>query len=121
MTRVILALVAAGGLAGCASDPSEISAAYVPPAQYASYDCAQINSELIRVSQRVNVVTGQQAKKAKNDKIATGVGVVLFWPALFFLASGDKKEELANLKGQYDALNQVALQKRCPGATGARS
>lgn len=46
-----------------------------------------------------------------------GVGLVLFWPALFFLAEGDKKEELANLKGQYDALDQAAIQKRCSALT----
>ena len=42
-----------------------------------------------------------------------GVGLVLFWPALFFLATPDQKEELAQLKGDYDALQAVALQQRC--------
>ena len=72
--------------------------------QYSNYDCDQIRGEIVRVGARVNQVAGVQDKRAKNDQIAMGVGLVLFWPALFFLASGDKKEELSRLKGEYDAL-----------------
>ncbi|HUH23634.1 MAG TPA: hypothetical protein VLZ51_06195, partial [Brevundimonas sp.] len=69
---------------------------------------------LVRIGQRVDEVTGQQRKQANNDAIAMGVGLVLFWPALFFLAGGnDKKEELGRLKGEYDALQQAAVAKRC--------
>ncbi|WP_200241917.1 hypothetical protein [Lamprobacter modestohalophilus] len=49
-----------------------------------------------------------------------GVGLVLFWPALFFLAGGDKKDELARLKGEYDALEQAAIQKDCMIASELR-
>jgi len=42
-----------------------------------------------------------------------GVGLVLFWPALFFLIGDDKKEELARLKGEYEALEKIAIQKDC--------
>jgi hypothetical protein len=43
------------------------------------------------------------------------VGLVLFWPALFFLEGGDGPEaaEYACLKGEVDALEQVAIQKKC--------
>jgi len=49
-----------------------------------------------------------------------GVGLVLFWPALFFLAGSDKKDELARLKGEYDALEQAAIQKDCMIASELR-
>lgn len=39
-----------------------------------------------------------------------GVGLVLFWPALFFLAGDDQKEELARLKGEYEALEKASIQ-----------
>lgn len=42
-----------------------------------------------------------------------GVCLVLFWPALFFMMGDDQEEELASLKGQYDALEQAAIQKDC--------
>lgn len=42
-----------------------------------------------------------------------GVGLILFWPALFFLANKDQRVELATLKGQYEALEEAAVRKNC--------
>jgi hypothetical protein len=85
----------------------------VSPLQYSTYDCGQIRQELMRVASRVNAVSGAQRSQARNDSIAMGVGLVVFWPALFFLAGGDKKDELSQLKGEYDALNVAAIEKKC--------
>lgn len=43
------------------------------------------------------------------------IGLVIFWPALFFLEGGDGPEaqEYARLRGERDALEQVAVQKSC--------
>ncbi len=61
---------------------------------------------------------GAQKQQATNDAVAMGVGLVLFWSALFCLAGGnDRKEELSRLKGEYDALEQAAIQKSCPVAS----
>ena len=104
----------------CATPPDKISASYVSPLQYSDYSCDQIKQELLRVNRRVVEVTGSQQKHADNDAVAMGVGLVLFWPALFFLAGGDKKDELARLKGEYDALEQAAIQKDCMIASELR-
>jgi len=113
-TIVAAALSTSLLVSACASNPDSISAAYVSPMQYQPYDCEQLRVELLRVQDRVNTLTGQQRRQANNDAIAMGVGLVIFWPALFFLAGGnDKREELSRLKGEYDALNVVAVQKRC--------
>ena len=112
--KSVVALVAALSVAACATAPDKIQAAYVSPLQYQHYDCSQIRTELVRISTRVSEVTGQQQRQANNDALAMGVGLVIFWPALFFLAGGnDKKEELARLKGEYDALQIAANEKRC--------
>lgn len=117
MKPIVTAALCASILAGCASSPDRISAAYVSPIQYSGYDCDQVRSELMRVSGRVREVAGAQKQQANSDAIAMGVGLVLFWPALFFLAGGnDRKEELSRLKGEYDALEQAAIQKSCPVA-----
>lgn len=113
-------LCAALAVSACASNPDKISAAYVSPLQYQNYDCDQVRSELIRISSRVSEVTGQQRSEATKDAWAMGVGLVIFWPALFFLAGGsDKKDELARLKGEYDALQISATEKRCQFAPSA--
>lgn len=113
MKRAAVLLATASMVSACASSPDNISASYISPAQYGTYDCAAVQQELVRVGARVNEVAGVQRRKAKNDQVAMGVGLVLFWPALFFLASGDKKEELGRLKGEHDALQQAAIQKGC--------
>jgi hypothetical protein len=114
MKSVIYVAMAASVLAGCASSPDKIQASYVSPLQYGGYDCAQVQMELGRVAGRVREVAGAQKRQANNDSVAMGVGLVIFWPALFFLAGGnDRKEELAGLKGTYDALTESAIQKKC--------
>lgn len=111
------ALCAALAVSACASNPDKISAAYVSPMVYQHYNCNQIGNEIIRISNRVSEVTGQQRSEATKDAWAMGIGLVVFWPALFFLAGGsDKKDELARLKGEYDALQVVANEKECRAA-----
>jgi len=104
-------------VAGCASSSEDISAAYISPIEYQSYTCVQISEELARVSDRARQVAGTVDNAATNDKVAMGVGLVLFWPALFMLkGNGPQQQELAQLKGQYDALNQAAIAKNCRSA-----
>lgn len=107
------AIIIFSHLAGCASSPDTISAAYVSPLQYSSYSCNQTKAELMRVNRKVMEVTGAQEDEANKDAVAVGVGLVLFWPALFFLMGDDRKDELARLKGEYEALETVAIQKEC--------
>jgi hypothetical protein len=76
--------------------------------QYQAYDCEQVHGELLQVNRHVTEVTGEQKTNADRNAVTLGVGLVLFWPALFFLAGGDKSEELGRLKGEYDALEQIA-------------
>jgi hypothetical protein len=118
MKRVITAAIMAATLAGCASSPDKMAAAYVSPIQYQDYDCKQIGGELARVSRRAQELYGQLDKTASNDGAQMAVGLVLFWPALFFLEGGDGPEaaEYARLKGERDALEQVAIQKHCDPA-----
>lgn len=121
MKKIIAVVLSAAMLTACATAPDRIQGSYVSPMQYSGYDCDQIRSELLRVSGKVREVAGAQKRQSNNDAIAMGVGLVLFWPALFFLASGsDRKEELARLKGDYDALEQAAIQKKCPVAEEIR-
>lgn len=115
MRRILIAIAASGILlSACSTAPDKISANYVSPLQYANYDCIQTREELLRVFSRVNSISGMQSTRAKNDVLAVGVGMVVFWPALFLVAGGDLKTELASLKGQYEALSKVAIEKRCP-------
>jgi hypothetical protein len=99
---------------GCSTASKDIRAKYVSPAQYASYDCEQIEQELIRISGKVQELTGQLDDNRETDNVTTTAGLLLFWPALFFLGGTKEQEaEYAQLKGEYNALEQVSVQKKC--------
>lgn len=101
-------------LAGCATSAANIQPSYVSPLQYQNLTCDQIGAEASRVSQRASQVAGVQDKNASNDAWATGVGVVLFLPALLFMeGDGQTAAELARLRGEFETLEKVAIQKEC--------
>jgi hypothetical protein len=109
-----LAIALALTAAGCASRSDNIAAAYVSPNNYASYTCPMLREEATRVSSRAIQASGAQDSKATNDAVATGVAVVLFWPAAFLIkGEGASAAEVARLKGEMDAIEQASIQKRC--------
>ena len=110
---IISAILGALVLGGCAKKAEDIQAAYISPLQYRSLSCDQLQVEMERVSARVNEVAQVQDKEHKKDVVATTVGLVVFWPALFFLAGSDKAQELSRLKGEYEALQKAAISKNC--------
>ncbi|WP_435641787.1 hypothetical protein [Micavibrio aeruginosavorus] len=110
---VLLTSISAFMITACAPHSEDIKAAYVSPMHYEDFSCKQIRSEMMRVSRKVQEISGVQDDQATGDSVALGVGLVLFWPALFFMIGDDQKEEISRLKGEYDALEQSAIQKNC--------
>jgi hypothetical protein len=114
--QMAVVLAISTGLVGCATSSKDISANYVSPLQYQSYDCGQISAEVQRIQARVVELGGRLDQAASNDKAIMGVGLILFWPALFALGGTKQQEaEYARLKGEYDALQQAAIGKKCSG------
>ena len=101
-------------LAGCASKAADITPSYVSPLQYQSFTCSQLGQEAQRISAAAAAASGQQDSQATKDAVATTVSVIVFWPALF-LVGGDKQNaaQLAQLKGEMDAIQQESIQKNC--------
>ena len=68
-----------------------------------------------RVSRKVAELRGTLDKDASNDAAQMGIGLILFWPALLFLEGGDgvQAAQYSQLKGEFEALEQVAIQKSC--------
>lgn len=110
---IIILLLISFSLSACASPAKNISAAYVSPLQYQHYSCSQVGQELGRIDRKIIEISGQQDRAAAKDAIGLTVGMVLFWPALFLMIGGDKKEELSRLKGEHEALESVAIEKKC--------
>jgi hypothetical protein len=114
MKKTILTVAISMALLGCQTSPNKIASAYVSPLQYANYDCDQIVAELARVGDKTSQLNGELAKKASADTAKMTVGLILFWPTLFFL-DGDSAQnaEYAKIKGDYEALQKVAIEKKC--------
>lgn len=113
--RPALCLLAVLVVGGCASSPDKIDAAYVSPLKYKDYDCDQVAMEMDYVGQRTTKLYQRLKAERTADNWQMGVGLVLFWPSLFLLEGGDGPEaaEYAQLKGEYEALRDVSVSKKC--------
>ena len=112
--KVFLIFLIGMFLNACSKSSKEIVGLYVSPLEYADYSCDQIKSEMIRVSTKVRTLTGELDENKENDQMITGAGIILFWPALFFIGGTKEQEaEYARLKGEHEALDKVAIQKNC--------
>jgi len=102
-------------LGACATQPSKITSQYVPASTYSNYSCDQIASTLRQKNNRMQTLYTSLKSEADADEWQMGVGMLLFWPSLFFLEGGDSPEaaEYARVKGEVDALNEASIQKNC--------
>jgi hypothetical protein len=114
MKKLILSLVALSLISACATPPDEIMATPTSTAQYDRMSCRTLGAEQTRIVSSLNVLNASQKQKAKDDAAVMGIGMILFWPALFAL-KGDKTTapQLAVAKGQYDAIMSVRSAKGC--------
>jgi hypothetical protein len=112
--RKILCVGLGMAVAACASKSIDVAPSYVSPIQYNNYTCDQLQAEAQRVSHHAMAAAGAQDKRRSNDAVATTVGVVLFWPSLFFIkGDNEKTAELARLRGEMEAIEQISIQKNC--------
>ncbi|QQR36392.1 hypothetical protein JI749_01770 [Devosia oryziradicis] len=101
-------------LAGCATPPKDIAPAYVSTGLYENLSCGQLRAEAESVSARASAAFGRQDQNRGRDAAMTTVSLVLFWPAAFFLkGDGADAAEVARLKGEMQAIEQVNRVKNC--------
>lgn len=113
LTFLMIAMAVFCGL-GCAKKPEKIATAYVSPLMYKDYDCDQILQEMDHVSRRTVELYESINKTATKDAWMMGIGVVLFWPTLFAIeGNGPEATEYARLKGEYEAMREASIQKKC--------
>lgn len=112
---IVISIIGLVAFTGCASKPEEIQTAYVSPIKYKDYTCKQIGMELTYVSSETNNLYNVLKKKADDDAMQMGVGLILLWPTLFFLEGGDGPEatQFATLKGEDKALRKTMISKSC--------
>ena len=113
--RTLLVITIISLLTACATNPNKIDAAYVSPLKYQKYDCDQIAMEMDYVGQRTNKLYQNLKTENKKDKWQMGLGLIVFWPTLFFLEGGDGPQaaEYSQLKGEFEALRDNSVDKKC--------
>ena len=109
MSGVLLA----ASFSGCAKKSTEVQAAYVPKSKYIDRECKLLEKDMEDVSYRLVSATKSQDSAHNRDVAMVVVGTVLFWPAYFVMLAGDEEEELAILKGEYQAIDEALVYNRC--------
>ncbi len=113
---VAIALSIALVASGCATGSRDIATSYISPMQYQAYECSQLASEAQRLQSRVYQLGARLDEAATNDKALVGIGLLVFWPAFFALGGTKHQEaEYARMSGEYEAIQQSAVIKKCPG------
>lgn len=114
-------LISAITLSGCATSSENTHTPYVLPSQFQTYTCDELLAEIDRIQNRVSQLTGKSTNKnSTKDKWTLGTDLSLSWAALFALGGTKEQEaEYVQLKSEYDALQQWAVAKKCPGAIPA--
>jgi hypothetical protein len=104
-------------LAGCASRAVDVPPQAANPAEFSVWDCGRIDDELDAVQQRAAEVAYTVDERAGNNILALGIGIGIFWPAILAMRpDGLEADELARLKGRYEALRSASSAKACPPA-----
>ena len=113
--KTIIAITAAAtlALAGCATAPDQIAAAYVSPTAYTGQTCGQLNAQAQHLTARLESATGQQAQQANSDAEMTAIALILFWPAAFWIGGNDQSPAIAQMRGEAEAIQSAAIARGC--------
>lgn len=113
--RLLVPLLAASMiLPGCATRPENVAASHVSSSRYTDRTCKSLNRELDEIQDALRASAGRLNDKANQDAVVTGVGVILFWPALFALGNnGGLEADVARLKGEDQAVRRALRDNNC--------
>jgi hypothetical protein len=101
--------VSSAFLCGCAATPESIIPSYVSTLTYSNLSCQQLGEEEARVSAAYTVAAGQQNSARTNDT----VGILLLGLPVGSMTGENVAPEVANLKGQANAIHEVETRKNC--------
>lgn len=113
----LLVFVIAILLSSCATSPENRTTPFVSPSQFQTYNCEELLRETERIQNKVSELIGKPSDNTPaKDKWILGADLSLSWAALFALGGTKEQEaEYLQLKSEYDAIQQWAAIKQCPG------
>lgn len=115
--RIIFPSLAAALLGGCfnlATQPSQITPSYTSDLRYESYDCSRLAIELNTLARREDQLVVAQEQRRKSSKVQA------FWLG-FGQGDGVEASELANVRGEKEAVRKAMDIKTCDVKPGSPS
>jgi len=94
---------------------SIVEPTYVSPVKYEKYSCVQISQEIEKINERAFTISNELKQIDRSNRNIMSIGLFSIFRDV---TSGDEREELGKLNGEYKALKTVAKQKKCSFASG---
>ena len=106
ITKVFSVAICLSALACCAPHASEISPAAISAARYEGWSCSKLQKEQTFVEESLTRVSADQDRAANQDALMVFlIGVPT--------SGGGVKGQVADLKGQLDALHAARREQNC--------
>ncbi|MDE8349935.1 MAG: hypothetical protein POG74_10710 [Acidocella sp.] len=96
-------------LNGCAQSPETIQPAYVSPVTYQNWSCEQLSQEEINLANAYATAAAEQSQARTADTW----GVILIGVPTASLSGENIAPQVANIKGQQQAVRQSEISKNC--------
>jgi len=115
MRNIAVAALAAVAVTGCmnlATKPSEITGSYTSDLRYQQYTCDQLGHEVNSLARRENQLVTAQEQRRKSGKVQA------FWLG-YGTGDGIEAAELANVRGEKEAVRRAFDMKSCGVQTAA--
>ena len=113
--RALIAALLVLSLAACATNPDKLASAYVSPTEYNGDSCPSLNIAYARNNSEAAALYKKMKGKSRTNTGAATVGVLLFWPALFFMKGKDAESDsrMAELMGRRTAIETAMDKGNC--------
>jgi len=96
-------------LAGCAKQPGDIVAASVPSDTYMQMSCQNLAAEKSGKQTELDALSSKQAETANRD----AAWMAIVHVPVASLSRGDDAKQIADLKGQLNAIDRAYQAKSC--------
>ncbi len=106
LTTVSALIIAINGCANKPTNPNQITGAYVSTIKYEKYGCSRLTAELNSLSRRENQLVSAQRGRVGSSQVQE------FWLG-YGTGDGIEASELANVRGEREAVRKTMEIKRC--------
>jgi hypothetical protein len=114
ITLALASLVMLGGCLNMPTPPSQITGSYTSGLRYENFDCSRLSVELDSLARRENQLVIAQEQRIKSSQMQG-----CLWG--FGMGDGVEASELANVRGEKEAVRKAMEIKGCKGPEPIKS